>query len=179
MIIHSIHDLTDQVLVNLLKTGLDTINDSKYIKNYHPDFSDQPGNLFYILSQGRYQKGRGKYFIIEEDGKYICSAGWNEYELDPTVVLVLTRMYIVPEHRARYHIGNHILPKAIQEASNYKKIWITCNEHNKAIYNWFLRASTGKRPALYNNWPEIYKRFTPVGMKTVYYTDQYVVEYQQ
>ena len=174
MIIHEIHDLTNLYVTSLLKQGLSQINDEQYVTNYHPDYSSNTGNLFYILNQGRYVKG--KYYVLEEDGKFICSGGWNEYESE--IALMLTRLYIAPEHRAKYYAGNYILPKALGEVKRYKHIWITCNEHNKAIYHWFDRANKGKRTGLFNDWPEIYRKFVPIGKKDIYYTEQYVVEYQ-
>ena len=174
MVIHEIHDLTNLYVTSLLKQGLSQINDEQYVTNYHPDYSSNTGNLFYILKQGRYVKG--KYYVLEEDGKFVCSGGWNEYESD--IALMLTRLYITPEHRAKYHAGNYILPKALEETKGYKHIWITCNEYNKSIYHWFDRANKGKRTALFNDWPEIYRKFVPIGKRDIYYTEQYVAEYQ-
>ena len=176
MIIHEIHDLSNSIVTNLLSKELSKITDETYIKNYHPDYIDSPGNLFCILKQGRYVNGN--YYVIEEDERYICSAGWNEYELDSNIALMLTRLYIVPEHRAKYHAGNYILPRALEEVKRYKHVWITCNEYNKAIYHWFDRANKGKRTGLFNDWPDIYRKFVPIGKKDIYYTEQYVAEYQ-
>ena len=178
MKIHEIHDTKNTAVIEILKTGLSEITDTAIVKNYHPDYSSAPGNLFRILNEGRYKQGRGKYYVITEDDKYICSLGWNEYDLIPTIALMLTRMYITPEHRGQYIIGKTILPLAINEASNYEKIWITANDHNKTIYNYFERVHSGKRGALFiNPWPEIYSRFKPIGKHTVYYTPQWVAEY--
>lgn len=176
MIIHEIHDLSNVLVIDLLKYHFATITDTDIIKNYHPDCSDLPGNLFYILEQGRYAKGKGKYFVIENNGEYICSAGWNEYELDSTIALLLTRMYVNTRYRTQYFVGKHILPQTIEEAQHYNKLWITSNSHNVMIYNWFSRAAEGKRTSLFNNWPDIYKKFKPVGKREVYYTIQDVVE---
>jgi hypothetical protein len=176
MIIHEIHDLSNSIVINLLSKELSKITDETYIKNYHPDYIDTPSNLFCILKQGRYVNGN--YYVMEEDDKYICSAGWNEYELDSNIALMLTRLYIAPEHRAKYHAGNYILPKALTEVKRYKHVWITCNEYNKAIYHWFDRANKGKRTGLFNDWPDIYRKFVPIGKKDIYYTEQYVAEYQ-
>ena len=90
MIIHEIHDLSDTYVTSLLENGLSKITDNQYITNYHPEYSHNAGNLFYILEHGRYVKG--KYYVLEEDGKFICSGGWNEYE--PDIALMLTRLYI-------------------------------------------------------------------------------------
>lgn len=144
--------------------------------NYHPDYSDNPANIFRILKDGRYQRGKGKYYVVEQHGELIASAGWNEYEIDPSIALVLTRMYVSPSNRGNYVVGKEILPIILTELNIYSKIWITVNEYNKTIYDWFVRNSESKRPALFNNWPEIYKQFVPIGKKNVYYTPQYVVE---
>ena len=176
MQVHEIHDLSNIAVINLLKSSLKDITDDKIIKNYHPDYSNTPGNLFYILREGRYQLG--KYFVVTIDNKYVCSAGWNEYELKSDIALLLTRMYIIPEYRTKYIIGNNILPLCIQEANAYNHLWITANEHNRSIYAYFERASQNKRTTIFNDWPEIYKRFKPIGKKIIYYTEQWVAEYE-
>jgi hypothetical protein len=178
MKIHEIHDTGNADVIAILEQGLSAATDPVYIKNYHPSYRDNPANLFYVLNTGRFRQGHGKYFVITDDqDKYMCSLGWNEYDLDPTVALVLARMYIAPEFRGQYIIGKHVLPKVLQEASRYDRIWITANEHNKTIYNYFERANSGKRTTLFNDWPEIYKRFKPIGKHMVYYTPQWVAEY--
>jgi hypothetical protein len=177
MKIYEINDLSNIAVVNLLKNSLKHIADDKIVKNYHPDYSNTAGNLFYILNEGRYHLG--KYFVVTIDDKYVCSAGWNKYELEPDTALLLTRMYIVPECRGQYIIGNNVLPICIREAHAYNRLWITANEHNLSIYTYFERASQNKRTALFNDWPDIYKRFKPLGKKTVYYTEQWVAEYDK
>jgi hypothetical protein len=178
--IHEIHDLNNATVIDILKHGLSEVVHDSIIKNYHPDYNNIPGNLFYILDQGRYRRGHGKYFVITDDyDKYVCSAGWNEYDLNPSVALLLTRMYITPAFRAQYIIGNTILPGMIQEAINYSKLWVTVNDHNHSIYKYFQRVSQNKRTALFNDWPDIYKRFKPIGKHTIYYTEQWTAEYDK
>jgi hypothetical protein len=150
--------------------------DPSIVKNYHPDYRNEPANIFFILENGRYRKGHGKYFVIEEEGEYICSAGWNEYDLDSTIALALTRMYVNTEYRAQYYVGNHILPVILEETINYPRVWITSNNHNKMIYRWFERAASGKRTTLFRDWPDIYRGFVPIGQHEVYYTMQDVAE---
>ena len=175
MILHEIHDLSNNTAIEVLKRGLSKITDPKHLQNYHPDFSEHTGNLFYVLNTGRYHKG--KYYVIEEDDTYICSAGWNEYELEPDIALMMTRFYVMPEYRKKYYASSHILPKALEEAKDYKRIWMSMNEYNKSLYTWFDRASKGKLPGLFDYWPNVYRKFVPIGKRDIYYTEQYVVEY--
>ena len=177
MKIYTIHDLSNLHVINILKKEFNKITDTNIISNYHPDYSDTAGNLFYILQAGRYRLSKGKYWVMEENGEYLGSAGWNEYELDTDVALVLTRTYVPKKFRGQYLLANHLLPMMLQETSNYQKTWLTVNEHNDVLYQWFLRSSENKRPALFNNWPQIYKKFYPIGKKDIYYTQQYVLEY--
>ncbi len=177
MKIHVIHDLSNPHVINILKKEFNTITDTNIISNYHPDYSDTTGNLFYLLQSGRYTESKGKYWVMEENGEYLGSAGWNEYELDPDVALVLTRTYVSKKFRGQYLLATHLLLMMLQEASNYQKTWLTVNEHNDVLYQWFLRSAENKRPALFNNWPQIYKKFYPLGKKDIYYTQQYVMEY--
>ena len=57
MIVHQIQDLSNQPVINLLKHGLQIVDDENLIKNYHPDYADHNSNLFYLLNKGRYKKG--------------------------------------------------------------------------------------------------------------------------
>jgi acyl carrier protein len=176
MFVHEIHDLTNEKVLALLKAGLSKISDQNIIKNYHPDFSDLPGNLFYILKEGRYAQGKGTYYVIEDNDEYVGSAGWNEYDDDVNIAFALTRMYTNPDHRGQYLIAENILSKTLEETKSYNKVWLTINEHNKILYTWFVRASQGKSTGLFNNWPEVYKKFKPLGQRHIYNTTQYVVE---
>ena len=178
MILRTLHDLSDTYVTALLESGLSDITDSLVIKNYHPDYRDTPGNLFYILENGRYSLGKGTYYIVENNREFVCSAGWNEYDLDTDIALILTRMYVAPKYRVNYHVANYILPEILNEVIHYKHIWATVNEYNRALYEWFVRDKAGKRTALFNDWPDIYRKFRPIGKKTIYYTEQYIIEYQ-
>jgi hypothetical protein len=163
-----------------MKQELSLITDSSIVKNYHPDYHDEPGNLFRILTDGRYARGHGKYFIVTDDAdKYLCSAGWNEYDLDRTVALLLTRMYVAPRYRTQYILGNLVLPGMIDEAIKYQRLWVTMNDYNRSLYRYFERASENKRTVLFNDWPDIYRRFKPIGKRTVYYTEQWTAEYDK
>jgi hypothetical protein len=87
-------------------------------------------------------------------------------------------MYVAPGFRCQYILGNTVLPKMIEAAGRYKHIWITSNNHNRAIYLFFERAASGKKTALFNDWPPIYRKFKPLGKRTVYYTEQWIAEYE-
>lgn len=176
MILHKIHDLSNNYVVNLLKHGLSTVSDPDIIKNYHPDFSNYSGNLFFILGNGRYTENVGAYYILEDNNMYVGSAGWNEYEYDRTIAFALTRMYTTKKYRGNFVIANNILPHTLKDTSKYSKVWLSVNEHNKVIYQWFLRTHNNKRAALFNNWPEVYKNFKPIGEMIIYNTPQFVVE---
>lgn len=175
MLLHELHDSSNKAVMNLLEDSLSKITDNDIIKNYHPDYKNDPANIFYILNDiyGRYR--RGCYYVLEDDGEYVCSAGYNEYDLDQTIALALTRAYINPKHRTKYCMGEVILPKIIENTVHYEHLYITADSHNSAIYQWFVRANEGKRPAMFNQWPDIYRKFKPIGKKNIYYTEQYVV----
>lgn len=171
MNVHSIKDLSDKKLVNFLKNGLVTVDDDRLIANYHPDYKSSPGNLFYILNEGRYKTGN--YLIMEEDGKYLGSAGWNDYD---GVALILTRAFVPKEYRGKFNMAKYLLPIMFNETEAYDRLWITCNDYNFTIYQALTRLSQGKKST---PWPDVYKNFTPIGKRMVYYTEQYVAEYNR
>ena len=178
MQLHKIKDSSNKIVMDLLEDSFSKITDSNIIKNYHPNFKDDPANIFYILNDpsGRYH--RGCYYVLEDEGEYMCSAGYNEYDLDKTIALALTRAYISPEHRTKYFMGEYILPEIIKNTVQYTHLYITADAFNSTIYQFFVRASKGKRTAMFNDWPDVYRKFKPIGKKTIYYTEQYVAEYQ-
>jgi hypothetical protein len=173
MIVHEIHDLSNHRVCDLLRQGLADDADDPDIQNYHPDHSHTPGNLFYILDQGRYAKGRGKYYVLEHDNQLVASAGWNQYDLDSSVALLLSRAYTKKQHRNQFFLGQYLLPRCMAEAQHYPHNWITVNEHNLSLYSWCERYQRTKK---LSGWPAIYGNFKPAGKKDIYYTTQWVVE---
>jgi hypothetical protein len=176
MQLHQIHDASNRFIIGLLEDSFSKIINSNLVKNYHPDYKNEPSNIFYILNDIKGRYNRGCYYVLEENNEYVCSAGYNEYELDSSIALALTRAYVDPKHRSKYYMGEYILPKIIENTTQYEHLYITADSFNSAIYQWFDRANTGKRPAMFNDWPDIYRKFKPIGKKNIYYTEQYVME---
>ena len=102
MQLHQIHDSSNEFVMNLLEATLSNITDNDIIKNYHPDYKNNPANIFYILNDDNGRYLRGCYYVLEDNGEYVCSAGYNEYDLDQTIALALTRAYINPKYRTKY-----------------------------------------------------------------------------
>jgi len=177
MNIHAIHDLSNNRIINILKKSLSNIPEVNMRENYSPEFSNSSANLFYILEHGRYEEGKGCYYIILEDNEFIASAGWNEYTSE--TALLLTRLYVSPKHRSHYVMGKTVLPQMIESCWHYNKIWVTVNDYNKRLYNWLENNYNGHNAALGDRVPELYSKFKPLGIKSIYFADQYVAEFQK
>ena len=176
MQLHELHDSSNKFVMDLLTSSFSKITDSDIAKNYHPNYRNEPANIFYILNDVNSRYRRGCYYVLENEGRYVCSAGWNQYDLDSSIALALTRAYVEPKYRTKYYMGEYILPKIIESTRGYEHLYITADSYNSAIYQWFMRANEGKRPTMFNNWPDIYRKFKPIGKKNIYYTEQYVAE---
>jgi len=174
MIVHNIHDNKPCRAFDLLKSEFIKIEDDNSKENYNPRYAAIPGNIFYDLRNNKYKEGKGNYYVIEIDGNFVCSAGWHRY--DSTTALLLTRMYVGLEYR-NYQLGGKVLvPVMLEESKEYNKRWITCNEHNKTIYNMFVRLQRAEKAAP-SQWPDLYKKFKPIGEHKVYHVNQWVGEY--
>lgn len=172
MIVHQIKDLSNSYVIELLKDGLKNISENHLLENYHPDNKHNPANLFYILKNGRFLIGN--YYVLEDNnGQYVCSAGWNQ--LNDEIALGLVRAHTIPQYRSHFLLGKHILPTILEETKNYKKVWLTFNEYNKKIYDVIALMNQGKSVP----WPKDYRKFSPIGTKLVNNTLQYVAEYQR
>jgi len=174
MIIHKIHDLSNSQITKLLIDTFGKITDDKLVENYHPDFKDKPSNVFYILEKkDRYKNGA--YYVLEDNNGFVLSTGWNPYEHEENVALLLTRTYISEKYRSKLLMQKYLLPDMINDSSNYIHKYITFNLHNMKIYNNFLRLF-GKKTVT-NKDLDIYRKFIPIGVKNIYFTPQYVLEY--
>ncbi len=167
MNVHMINDMSDSYALGLLKTGLSNIPAEQGSKNYAYEHRDLNSNLFYVLEHGRFRNGT--YYVIEDDGKYIASAGWNPYT--ESIALLMTRMYVIQSKRSQYFMGELLLPKMIESVKDYPDVYMTFNEHNKALYTWIERM----KPGTQNIWPSIWSQFDAIGKQIIYNTDQYVV----
>lgn len=178
MLIHSIKDNSNIFLLDFLKQNFSKISEPNLIKNYHPDFSNESGNFFNILKNGRFNEG--KYFVLEDAGIYCGSAGWHPYHYDNELVaLGLVRCYLPKEYRRKWLLSKYFLPNILEETSNFKKIWLTFNEYNKGLYKGFELLSQGRNVGLGESWPKVFSKFIPIGKKTIYFTEQFVVEYNK
>ena len=85
-------------------------------------------------------------------------------------------MYVSKAYRNTFIVGKMILPIIIEQTTKYEKLWMTVNDYNKPLYDWFVR---NKDTSFSLGWPDIYKKFIPIGVEIVNYTPQYVVEYRK
>lgn len=179
MKLHQIHDSSNSYMMDMLVNEFAKITKPVLLDNYHPDRSNNPGNIFYILndSNGRYRKN-GCYYVLEDNGVFITAAGWNEYGYDTTIALALTRTYTAPEHRTKYYIGQYILPEIVKSTTNYKYLYITTDDYNRRIYEWFVLMD--QRSGNRTDWPDIYRAFKPLPDKTlIYNVEQSVVSFDR
>jgi hypothetical protein len=160
----------------MLKKELSQVTDDRIVSNYHPDKSGYSANLFAILEKSnRFNIDNGAYYVIEEGGNFISSAGWNKYCCDNLeVALLLTRMYVSPKYRGKYTVGKHILPLIWQETMMFNTLWMTFNEHNSVLHSWFTERYSESKLI-----PDLYKNFRFIGTKEIYYTTQYVYQYSR
>ena len=173
MIVHNIKDLSNSHVVKLLEDGLRNVTQDYLLDNYHPNNKHNSANLFYLLQNGRFLNGN--YYVLEdENGQYAGSAGWNQFTDD--TALCLTRTYTSPKYRSNFMMGEFVLPRIFTETTKYNKLWVTVNDYNKPLYNWLVRNQQTNK---IGNWPELYKKFKPIGQKMVNYTTQHVLEYDK
>lgn len=172
MKIHSINDDSNSHVIDILREGItpDMLKNDSLCKNYLYDYRGSPANVFNMLARGTFRNGQ---FYVIEDGGFVACCGWYPYSKDTAILL--SRMLVNPKRRTEYIVGKHILPLMIEQTKQYNNVWITCNDYNKSIYNWFSRSAEGKSPALFNNWPDTYKMFKPIGQHVVNGVLQYVV----
>lgn len=166
--IHTIKDTSDTYVTTLLRKGLMKVDDPLIKTNYNPLFEHLPQNIFYLLKTGVF--ATGNYLVLEKEGVYQCSVGWCEYEPDTALI---KRAYVARLHRRQDLLANHLLPLIVDQTLAYPKLWMSFNPYNDHIFKWLSRR---KHAGL---WPDIYHRFAPLGMTTIYNTDQYVMEYER
>ena len=173
--VYEISDVSNEKVIDILKSGItsDMFATEDIAKNYLYTHHNDPANLFFILKNGRYQGG--SYFVVtDHNDTYLASAGWNHYS--DNIALLLTRMLVIPKLRGSYILARTVLQTMIDQSTNYNCRWITFNDYNITLYKWFERVDQGKSGALFNSWPKIYSRFSPIGQHQVNHVLQYVVQ---
>jgi len=172
IIIHEIHDLENRYVTDLLVKGLSESTSTIY----NPNYSDKLGNIFFILDQRRFAEGRGTYYVMEKNGEMICSTGWNEYDLDPTIALGFTRLYVPEKHRRNFYASQYLTDKILDATQDYDKLWLAHGQDSLHLYDRYVYFHEhGKNK--HESYSNFYSRFKPIGELEIYYTKQWVVEY--
>lgn len=163
--LYRVTDTSNQHAMAILRRGLSTATgDQKTLENYHPDYSSNNANLFYILEHGRYAAG-AYFFVCDEQDNFLASSGWHPY--NETTALVSSRAYVAPAGQFQYPIATFITPVAIREAWSYPELWMCFNEHNYGFFKGFSRGKWENHPT--------YKYFEPAGEAVVNHTHQWIV----
>lgn len=171
----NIYDDSKSEGLSLLRESLDlSTSDEYFLRNYHPSYDSIPSNLFKLLKKGRYREGA--YQIVVMEGRYVASAGWHHYE---NGIIALSRAYIAEAYRGMPVLAECLLP-GILSVSDEKMCptWMTFNDSNRSIYEAFSRAMKNQSATVSFKWPEIFRKFRPIGKKEIFGYSQYVVEYQ-
>lgn len=158
----------------MLHREFSLIKDSNLIENYNPSYSMNPANIFYILNNtDRYKNGI--YYVLENEGEFVLSTGWNSYEYNPEIALVLTRTYVNPKYRGKLLMAKYVLPDILMKVKEFKHVYVTVNKFNTKLITSFEKLLKSKRQL--NSNAKMYKNLVPKGIMNIYFTDQYVFEF--
>lgn len=169
MIVHKIQDNSNEYVMELLADGLITVEEI----NYNPLYENLSQNLFKKIRTGLFKSS--SYIVLEDENGYVGSSGWYEYNKDTALVLV--RSYIKKEYRQRWLLTDYCLPIMLEEAKDFKNIWMTVNPSNSYLQKAFERTENGK--LAWPNMPPLLKKFKPIGMKYINGLDQYIIKYEK
>jgi len=105
--------------------------------------------LHTIFKQGRYDRGRGCWFMGYVDGQLAGVSGCYTYEKNPEVLVCGVRCWTLPNYRVKYLHGNHIFPQQFEwgKANGYAAGMFTFNDYNLPLMNFLKRISAGKMTA--------------------------------
>jgi putative acetyltransferase len=88
-----------------------------------------------------YTKGKGIYFIAEEEGKMLGGAGINQLDGSAENVCELQRMFLTAESRGK-GIGQKLMDMCIQSAKNfgYEKIYLETLDNMAGARKLYLKS---------------------------------------
>jgi len=141
--------------------------------NYNPLYENLSQNLFKKIRSGIFKNS--SYIVLEDDNGYVGSSGW--YEYDENTAIVFVRTYLRKDMRQKHLLSKYFLPEFF--SLKYKKLWITVNEHNKALVNGFTRVGKSKGSSVGFSWNKEYAKFKPIGTKYINGLEQYIIEYEK
>jgi hypothetical protein len=153
----------DQSLLGGFCQTAQTETDNPSIENIRfDDWEQNPSSLMYaVYQQKRFDDPDGTFQMVYFEGKLVCLAGAYRSEFDSKVALVGCRAWTLPDHRARFLIGDMILPVQLDWArfADLDTAMFTFNLHNAWLAKMVLRASAGRalrfglsNSEVYQNW---------------------------
>lgn len=158
-----------------------------YIHDLEPDDSPVKGNyaptlesntLLHKLVTRQYQEYLFGYVL--KDGVWKPALGGG-YQIDENGIAILTRLFVVPHYRMRLFI-QHLLAALVDSLTQVEglkpdtRVYITFNQYNSALYEWFVRKAQGRGASFGKQWPEVFSVFKPAGLQLINNVEQYVCE---
>lgn len=137
-----------------------------------------PHTLLYKLVTGQYQEYLLGHLVADSGRKTVVSGGMQDLEDGST--LVLTRLFVHPEHRMHLYIQHlldvllHLLISKYKD--NNRRVCISFNSYNKPLYDWFVRKDEGKAGSIGRQWPKVFEEFKPTGIREINGVSQFVCE---
>lgn len=183
---HTISSIEHQTEIDQFINFLEKIQDENVTalpKNFNLSEKPNSAHILNILrnKNGRfYQKNAGFICIYNKDMLIACG-GYHPHSFeDKHGLLVLSRFFINKSFRAGKIniIDDHWYPEFKNKMNNIDYLWMSFNDDRAALYKAFERQSRQKSTMLGDNWPNFFTNFHPIGIKTINFTQQYVVEYK-
>ena len=185
--IYQLNDLSNQEYVDRLKDTLASIPIKEYKGgevNYLYAYKDTSGNLFRILDEGRFKSG-AYYLITDNEDNFVVGTGWHMYqhEEEGEVAILCSRSILATKYRNTTIFPTTIQPPIIEQIKLKKpsgKIWQTFNGRTARLINIILHPKY-LDPTHKAHDPLYWKtgaKFNYIGKRTVFYTEQEVIEFQ-
>lgn len=124
--------------------------------------SNSSSLLYALYVQGRFSDPSGAFHIVFEESAPVALAGVYRSDFDSTLALVGCRAWTLPAYRARFIIGDLILPEQLEwaQCSGCNLVGMSFNPYNRWLAKMILRASTGKALRFGMTNSEVYRGWT-------------------
>jgi hypothetical protein len=121
--------------------------DNNAVTNVRFDgWAENTSSFLYAISRGRFDEPKGTLQTITYGGAIVAVAGAYVSDFDSEAVFVGCRSWTLPEHRAKFLLGDLILPVQFEWALAHRAdvAMMSFVPYNGWLANMILRASAGR-----------------------------------
>lgn len=145
--VYKLEDIDKEEFFEFCKSASLQNTNPAHANMWHDDWKNNPETLPYLLYvKNRFTEPKGQFHVLKIDNKIVAVSGVYISDFDDRVAIGAVRAWATDEYRAKFVIGQYILPQQLKWAKEKScaLFFLTFNEYNKNLINIVKRTGFGR-----------------------------------